>query len=69
MKDEQLMTESFEELVGGVSKARQLFNLYKNSHSHNPLYGEKRTKQQVFETKAKNEGFTNEQIQFFYELQ
>lgn len=71
-KDERAMTDNFEELCGGVKKAQRLFQLWKNSYSagtkFDMLYGNGQTKSQVFEKKAKQEGFTDEQIKYFYLL-
>lgn len=71
-KDETLMQEQFENLVGEISKAERLMQLWNNSYPVGTkldfLYGRGRTKEQIFERKAKTEDFTQEQINCFYEL-
>ena len=71
-KDEQAMTDNFEELCGGVTKAQRLFFLWKHSDAtgtkFDMLYGVGLTKSQVFERHAKREGFTDKQIDAFYNL-
>jgi len=71
-KDEQAMTDKFEELCGGVKKAQRLLYLWQNSYpvgdKLDMLYGRGLTKAQVFERAAKREGFTDEQIDYFYNL-
>lgn len=71
-KDETAMQEQFEELVGGVAKAESLMriwnNSYKNGTKYDFLMGRGKTKEEVFEAKAKAEGFTQQQINCFYEM-
>ena len=71
-KNETLMQEQFEELVGGVVKAERLMRIWNNSYKcgtkYDFLMGRGRTKEQVFERKAKSEGFTEQQISYFYQL-
>ena len=64
MKDEQTLTDEFESACGCVSHAQRLFKIYKDSYkTHN------QTKEQVFEAKAKAQGFTQKQIQALYRCQ
>jgi hypothetical protein len=71
-KDERQMQENFEILCGGVSRAERLSSIWDNSYPCGTqmdfLYGRGVTKRQSFEKKAKAEGFTQEQIDFFYAL-
>jgi hypothetical protein len=71
-KDETLMQEQAIFLIGEVSKLERLMQLWKNSYPCGTkldfLYGRGRTKEQIFERKAKTEGFTDKQIECFYEL-
>jgi hypothetical protein len=68
--DEQATTDAFEQFVGGVRKAQHLLYLYNNSYPHGTemdrLMGKGRTKDQVFRTKAKREGFTDAHINAFF---
>lgn len=68
--DEQAVTDHFEEVCGSVDKAWRLFNIWQNSYAHdhpNPRWSQ--TREQVFEARAKDAGYTNEQIQAFYACQ
>ncbi len=71
-KDEQKMTEQFEDLIGRV-RAEQLLQIWKNSYPlgtrYEFLFGKGKTRVQVFEEKAKQEGFTDEEIIAFQDLQ
>jgi len=73
-KDEKAMQEQFEELCGGVKRAERLMWIWNNSYQIGTKYdqvfktGFHHTKRQVFDLKAKKEGFTDEQIQCFLEL-
>jgi len=73
-KDEQAMQEHFEYLVGGVAKAERLMWLWNNSYPNGSKYdqtfktGHYHSKENVFEYKAKAEGFTQEQINCFHAL-
>ena len=71
-KDERKMTEYFENLVGGVSRAERLQRIWNNSYSFGTqsdmIVGRGKTKREVFESKALADGFTYEQIECFYEL-
>ena len=70
--DEQLMTEHFEYLVGGKVNATRLLELWKLSRAEGPqlgiMRGRGRTKKDMFAKRAKDEGFTQEQLDCFYEL-
>lgn len=71
-KDEAAMQEHFEHLVGGVAKAERLLWLWKNSFKSGTKYdflmGRGKIREEVFEAKAKAEGFTQNQIECFYEM-
>ncbi len=67
--DEQEATDRFEDLCGGVSRAQMLLRLW--------LYAcpgisadvfNKPTKKDVFKCGAKKEGFSDEQIEAFFNL-
>jgi hypothetical protein len=72
-RDEQQETDDFEELCGGVAKAQRLLHLYQDSYPNGTAYdflmGRGATKEQVFEAKAKREGFTAQQVNAFRNLQ
>jgi len=72
MRDEQLLTENFELLVG-VSRAQRLLHIYINSHPYGTqldfLLRRGRTKEQMFTRKAQFEGFNPSEISAFLELQ
>lgn len=61
--DEQATTAAFENYVGGVSKAQQLFRIYKESYP-SARWGHVRgmSKIEVFCAKAKNAGFNQAEI-------
>ena len=70
MRNEQALTDRFEQACGSVFCAQQLFHIYKDSYPHhdiNPRYA--KTKDQVFRARAEREGFTRKQIQAFYDCQ
>lgn len=68
-KDEILMQEHFEELVGGKRRAERMLHLWNISYKCDMRpQGKLHTKKDIFETKAIGENFTFEQIQCFYEL-
>lgn len=71
-KDEAAMQEHFEHLVGSVAKTNRFLRLWNNSYKSGTKYdflmGRGKTKEEVFEAKAKAEGFTQEQIECFYEM-
>jgi len=71
-KDEQVMQENFEELCGGYKRAERLMYLWNNSYKTGTKYdflmGGGRSKIEVFEKKAKEDGFTKKQIECFYSL-
>lgn len=73
LTDEQAATEAFEDLCGGVNKAQRLLQLYKNSYpsgtEYDRLMGRGKTKEEVFARKAKQAGFTDEQIDALLDLQ
>jgi hypothetical protein len=67
--DELVDTSAFEVYVGGANKAQRLMSLYNNSYPNGTaldrLYGRAKTKEQVFEVKAKGEGFSAEHVSAF----
>ncbi len=71
-KDERAMQEKFEDLCGGVKRAERLNWIWNNSYPVGTQYDfmmkRGKTKRQVFEEKAKAEGFSDKQIQCFMEL-
>lgn len=71
--DEQATQDDFVELVGGTAKADRLMNIYNNSYpsgtAYDRLQGRGKTKDEVFQAKAKREGYTDEQIEAFFMLQ
>ena len=70
MRDEQALTDRFERLCGSIVKAQRLLHIWQDSYACNhftPRYC--KTKKQVFEAKAKEEGYTRKQIQAFYACQ
>lgn len=70
--DEILTQEKFEELCGGPRRASRLLFLWNESYpcgtEYDFLLGKGKNKQQIFESKAKREGFSIEQIKAFLEL-
>jgi len=70
-KDEQAMQDHFEDLVGGVARAERMMMLWNGSYPCGSKYdkdfhtGFYHSKQEVFEEKAKHEGFTQEMIDCF----
>ena len=72
-KDEQILTQAFEDFVGGVSQARRLFNLYKqakNTTSGNCFTLQKMPNtHDVFLELAQENGFTEEQAEALYSMQ
>ena len=70
--DEVAMQEQFEELCGGPRRASRLMFLWNEAYpcgtQYDFLLGKGKTKQQIFESKAKREGFSLEQIKAFLEL-
>jgi len=69
MIDEQVMTDHFEHLVGGVAKAQRMMHLWNTTYKCDMRpQGKLHTKEELFEAKCKAEGFTQEQILCFYEL-
>jgi hypothetical protein len=63
-KDETLMQEHFEALVGSSRRAGEMSYLWSNSYPQGKLH----TKEDIFEKRAKSAGFTDEQIEYFYSL-
>lgn len=66
--DEAEKTAEFEKMVGGKSKAAELFRIYKNSHPMGVGFN-KRTKIDVFVSKAKKAGFKDKHIDALLDLQ
>ena len=67
MRDEQALTDRFERLCGSIERAQRMLRLWQNScPSRHPNPRWSKTKEQVFETKAKEEGYTRKHIQAFY---
>ncbi len=70
MKDEQALTDRFEELCGSVDKAQRLFRIWQNAYAHDhPMKQYSLTREQVFERQAKSAGYTQQQINAFYACQ
>jgi len=73
-KDEQAMQDHFEELVGGARKAERLLWLWNDSYPVGTKYdkdfktGHYHSAEEVFEAKAKREGYTQEMINCFHAL-
>ena len=68
--DEQTATYYFENMVGGTAKADEMLRLWRDSYQCDMRpQGKLHTRQEVFEKKAKRAGFTQEQIDCFYNLQ
>lgn len=73
--NEQLATDCFEEVCGGVNKTQALFHIWKESYRcgteldflHKKPWA--KTKEQAFEVSALNKGFTKKQIKAFYDCQ
>ena len=67
--DEQAAQEQFEDLCGGVSYAERLMQVWNNSYPTG-MKGSRyyHTKMENFIFKANNEGFTEEQVNFFLAL-
>ena len=61
--DEQELNDRFVRMVGGVRRADRLQEIWRNSFPHY-----KKTREEDFREKAKAEGFTDEQIDFFLKL-
>jgi hypothetical protein len=60
---EQELNDKFVRMVGGVKKADRLQQIWNMSYPH---YKKKR--EEDFREKAKAEGYTDEQIEFFLKL-
>ena len=71
--DERKTTEAFVDYVGGTVKADRLLYLWGISHGygtkHDFLMGKGITRKQNFRRKAKEEGFTDEQVDAFFLMQ
>jgi hypothetical protein len=71
--DESNDHRAFEDYVGGVDKAQQLFRIYKDSYATTnmfptqPSYG--KTKEEVFRKKASQAGFNIRDIDALLSLQ
>ena len=67
--DEQATQDNMVEIVGGRSKADRLMYLLNNSYpsgtAYDRLHGRGKTKNEVFRSKAKAEGFSDEHIDAF----
>jgi hypothetical protein len=72
MIDEQQRCDKFEKMVGGVKRAQRLLSIWNNSYSCGTkldfLVARGKTREQVFEMRARAEGFTDKQIQCFHKL-
>ena len=70
--DEQATQDAFVEFVGGTRRADQLSRIAQNSYPHGTemdrLMGHGLTREQVFRCKAKQEGFTDEEVDAFLML-
>ena len=72
--DEQKSQALFEDAVGGVKKAEQMMRLWNDSYPCGTKYdktfktGFYRSKEQIFNIKAKRDGFTQKQINMFLAL-
>ena len=68
--DERASHEAFEEYMGGRSRADQLFRIYQNSYPM-PTHqiGVTLSSEEVFQHKAKREGFSQEEIDALLLLQ
>jgi hypothetical protein len=64
--DEQATTNAFEEYVGGVRRAQRLLYIYNNSYPMPGRWTEQVSKDQVFRSRAKREGFTDAEIDAFF---
>ena len=75
MTDEQALTDEFESECGSVEKAQRLFQIWKDSHANGTALDIlhqrpwAKSREQVFEARAKAEGFTKRQIGAFYACQ
>jgi len=67
--DEQATQDAFVEFVGGTRRADQLSRIAKDSYPHgmlgSPYY---QTREEVLRLKAKNEGFTDKEVDAFLML-
>lgn len=63
--------QAFEDLCGDSSRAARLFSIYKNSHPHRHWQDPRKSisKEEVFAKKAKNEGFSDKEINALLNLQ
>jgi len=69
MYDEQKETDKFVRLVGGTKKADRLQDIWRNScpHSTSDVF-KPITREEDFRRQAKEEGFTDKQIEAFLKL-
>ena len=70
MREEQALTDRFERLCGSIERAQRMLRPWQESYANkhpNPRWS--KTKEQVFEAKAKEEGYTRKQIQAVYACQ
>ena len=67
--DEFAMQEQMVDIVGGTKKADRLSYLYNNSYPIDMGWRNKKTKGEVFRSKAKREGFTDNQVDAFLQIQ
>ena len=66
-KDEQKTQDAFVKFVGGTHRAEQLSKLWGNSYPGTTRGFERAlTKREVFCMKAKNAGFTTEEVNAFF---
>lgn len=67
--NEQTLTDNFVKLVGGRTRADQLFRILQSSYPTQGRWGEKISKNEVFRMKAKREGFADKEINAILRLQ
>jgi hypothetical protein len=70
--DEGIRTQIFEDLVGGPDRGYRLLRIYQHCGSCRDQYTAKRfrkNREEYFRRTAKDEGYTDEQIDAFLELQ
>lgn len=67
--DEQASTDAFVDYVGGRQRADQLSRIQKDSYPSQDWKGNRIPASQVFRTKAKNAGFTDEEVDALLSIQ
>jgi hypothetical protein len=71
--NEEEENAAFEELCGGPRRAFKLLHIYQDSYPSGTeldrLYGQGKSKVEVFKAYARREGFSDEQVAAFLKLQ